>query len=215
MVREHGARARGSDTSLVMEKDEVGATLRMWPTSDDNVLFNAALLSSLDVSEYQLVRGDEFTLERPERDLKLRPLEKSDYDKGYVTLLSQLTRVGDVSKERFEAQFDSMKQCVGAHYIIVVEDISCGRVVSSASLAVERKFIHNTALRARVEDVVVDNNYRGRHLGSLLVGVLTELSRHIGCYKTSLDCLPSVLEFYKKFGYKQEKQLFLLKRFYD
>lgn len=197
-----------------MERREVGATLHSWESGDANVLFNADLLSSLDCSDYGVER-DGFSLERPGQNLKLRPLEKTDYDKGYIPLLSQLTRVGDVPKERFEAQFDAMKQCAGTHYIVVVEDTSAGKVVSSASLAVERKFIHSTALRARLEDVVVDKDYRGRHLGSLLVAVLTELSRHVGCYKTSLDCLPDVEEFYKRYGYKKEKQLFLCTRFYD
>lgn len=197
-----------------MERGEVGATLRAWRSDDDNVLFNAALLSELDASQSGVVK-DGFSLERPGRDLRLRPLEKSDYDKGYIALLSQLTRVGEVSRERFEAQFDALKQCPGAHYIVVVEDTAIGKVISSASLAVERKFIHSTALRARLEDVVVDKDYRGRHLGSLLVGVLTDLSCHLGCYKTSLDCEPSVQKFYNKYGYKQETALFMCKRFYD
>ena len=201
--------------SFVMEREKVGSTLCSWPSGDDNVLFNAKLLSELDVSQYLSTDNGSFTVERPGPDLRLRPLEKSDYDKGYMSLLSQLTRVGEVSKERFEAQFECMKQCIGGHYIVVVEDISSGRAICSASLAVERKFIHATALRARLEDVVVDKDYRGRHLGGLLVGVMTELSRHIGCYKVSLDCAPDVQEFYKKFGYKHEKPLFLLKRFYD
>ena len=195
-----------------MEREKVGATLCSWPSDDDNVLFNAKLLSELDVSQYL---SSDVTVERPGPDLRLRPLERTDYGKGYMSLLSQLTRVGEVSKERFEAQFECMKQCIGGHYIVVVEDLSQERVICSATLAVERKFIHKTALRARLEDVVVDSNYRGRHLGGLIVGVMTELSRHIGCYKTSLDCVPDVQEFYKKFGYKHDKPLFLIKRFYD
>ena len=211
MVIEGGV---GRRELIMAEREDVGATLRSWCSGDDNVLFNPALLSDLDASQYGLEQNG-FSLERPGRDLRLRPLERSDYDKGYTALLSQLTRVGDLSRDRFEAQFDALKQCPGSHYIVVVEDTSSGKVVGSASLAVERKFIHSAALRARLEDVVVDRGYRGRHLGSLLVGVLTDLSCQLGCYKTSLDCQPNVEEFYEKFGYKQETALFLCKRFYD
>lgn len=197
-----------------MERDKVGLTLQVWPSKDTNMLFNDEILSEVNITEQNLLNGD-YSVVHPGPDLTLRPLQRTDYDKGYVSLLSQLTRVGEVSREQYETQFDAMKQCPGAHYIVVVEDTVSGKVVSSASLSVERKFIHSTALRGRLEDVVVDNDYRGRHLGSLLVAVLTDLSRLIGCYKVSLDCKPNVQEFYKKYGFKNESQLFMCKRFYD
>lgn len=88
-----------------------------------------------------------------------------------------------------------------------------GRTVCSATLIVERKFIHCAALRGRIEDVVVEDEYRGRHLGGLLLETLTSLSKRLGCYKTSLDCKLEVSPFYKKFGYADESTLFLVQRF--
>lgn len=59
----------------------------------------------------------------------------------------------------------------------------------------------------------MEDEYRGRHLGGLLLETLTFLSKRLGCYKTSLDCKQTVSPFYKKFGYADESALFLVQRF--
>lgn len=180
----------------------------------NDALFNDAILKQLDYSECSFTRHG-LSYACPGPDLVTRPLERGDYAKGYLELLSQLTRVGSYSKEKFEAQFDAMKQMPGCHYIVVVENSNSGRVVASATLVVELKFIHTAALRGRVEDVVVHSDYRQLRLGSMLVELLTMLSKELGCYKVTLDCKENMLGFYLKYGYVNEGQLFLSKRFYE
>ena len=198
-----------------MERQAVGQTIELWPSQDEDVLFNEDLLNQIDCSSLPVFEKYGLSLTNPGEGLRVRPLSRLDYEKGYLRLLSQLTLVGDVTKERYESQFSAMKLCPGAHYIVVIEDLAEEKVICAGTLAVERKFIHTAALRGRLEDVVVHTDYRGRHLGELMVGIITELSRHIGCYKVSLDCVPSVQEFYKKCGYIQSAPLFMFKRFYD
>jgi glucosamine-phosphate N-acetyltransferase len=43
--------------------------------------------------------------------------------------------------------------------------VNTGEVIGSATLLLEQKFIHNCAKRGRIEDVVVDDRYRGKQLG--------------------------------------------------
>lgn len=43
-------------------------------------------------------------------------------------------------------RFESMQKCPNTYYVTVVEDTSLGRVVGSASLVLEQKFIHKCAL---------------------------------------------------------------------
>ncbi|KAI4495860.1 hypothetical protein M0802_008266 [Mischocyttarus mexicanus] len=135
--------------------------------------------------------------------LRLRPLTSTDYDKGFLELLAQLTEVGKVNKEQFLNRFQSMKNA-GIYYIIVIEDLSNTKIVASATLISEQKFIHNCALRGRLEDVVVNNNYRGNHLGKLLVNVILLLARNLHCYKISLDCRDNLIPFYESLGFKRE-----------
>jgi len=67
------------------------------------------------------------------------------------------------------ARFDEMQSCEGTYYVFVIEDTSTKRVVSSCTVAVEKKFIRGCSSRGRIEDVVVDADYRGKQLGKLYV----------------------------------------------
>ncbi|XP_043254839.1 probable glucosamine 6-phosphate N-acetyltransferase [Colletes gigas] len=152
-------------------------------------LFNASILERLSLSQ---VEG-----------LLIRPLQSGDYDRDFLQLLAQLTEVGNISKEQFLRRFYTMK-CTNSYYIIVIEDVSTGKVIASATLVVEQKFIHNCALRGRLEDVVVNNKYRGKQLGKLVVKIILELAHYLQCYKLSLDCKDSLITFYESLGFKRE-----------
>ena len=53
------------------------------------------------------------------------------------------------------------------YYICVIEHRDTGRIVASASLILEWKFIHSAGFRGRLEDVVVDEAMRGKKLGNM------------------------------------------------
>ena len=198
-----------------MERSNVGCSLSLWSTQNDCVLFNEEILNSVDPSSLPCYKNYGISHKNPGPGLVVRPLERGDFDKGYIDLLSQLTRVGEMNKDRYEAQFDSMKQCPGIHYVIVIEDTTINTIITTASLIVERKFVHSAALRGRIEDVVVHQDYRGKHLGCLILELLKAIGEYIGCYKLSLDCKPHLTEFYQRFGYKQETVVYMIQRFYD
>ncbi|KAL0133350.1 hypothetical protein PUN28_000832 [Cardiocondyla obscurior] len=156
---------------------------------DEINLFNPTVLDRLPIAH---VAG-----------LLIRPLKSTDYEKGFLVLLSQLTDVGNVTKEQFLNRFYSMK-AAGGYYIVVIEDVNSGKVIACASLVVEQKFIHNCSVRGRLEDVVVNNNYRGKSLGKLVVTIVIQLARYFHCYKLSLDCEDRLVPFYENIGFKRE-----------
>lgn len=132
--------------------------------------------------------------------LKVRPLQNGDYHRGFLELLSQLTDVGDITESKFLNRFAHMKVS-GDYYVTVIEDTRVNKIIGAATLVVERKFIHGCGLRARLEDVVVNNTYRGKQLGKLIVVTVTLLAHHIGCYKMNLDCKDKLIQFYESLGY--------------
>ena len=75
--------------------------------------------------------------------LQLRRLQRSDYSKGFLPLLAQLTDVGDVSEERFGERFDAIERRSDGQLLFVIEDLTLHQVIASATLLVELKFIHN------------------------------------------------------------------------
>ncbi|KAJ3649581.1 hypothetical protein Zmor_021316 [Zophobas morio] len=167
-------------------------------------LFDPALLKNLDWGSVKGYLSPPITNEGPgESWLVVRPLQIEDFDKGYLQILTQLTAVGNVSRSDFERQYWRMQQS-GGYYITVIEDTRNRKIIGAATLVTEFKFIHNCALRARLEDVVVNNTYRGKQLGKLIVLTVSLLSKKLGCYKMSLDCRDPLIPFYKSIGYKLE-----------
>uniref|UniRef100_A0A7S0YRJ5 Glucosamine 6-phosphate N-acetyltransferase n=1 Tax=Polytomella parva TaxID=51329 RepID=A0A7S0YRJ5_9CHLO len=134
----------------------------------------------------------------------IRLLDTSDYEKGYLKLLSQLTTVGDISEETFKARVEEMRS-MKSYFIHVIEDTEKEKIIGTASLIIELKFIHGCSKIGHIEDVVVDSTYRGLKLGQKLIDSLVERSRAEGCYKTILDCAESNSGFYEKCGFKKKE----------
>lgn len=179
-------------------------------------LFDASILKSVDFSTSPLQLKHGMSPSEAGDGLVMRPLNTEDYKKGYLDLLSQLTEVGEISQDKFLERFAEMKACKNNYFIVVIEDTKKTKVIASGTLAVEHKFIHRNASRGRVEDIVVDKEYRKRQLGKLLVETLTLLSKEIGCYKTSLECTENLIQFYSQFGFNREEgRNYLCQRFFS
>lgn len=68
----------------------------------------------------------------------LRPLRRSDYSRGFLTCLTDLTWIGDITQSAFEERFDWMAtKGKDWYYCIVIDDGS--RIVATATMIVERK----------------------------------------------------------------------------
>lgn len=92
----------------------------------------------------------------------------------------------------------------GDYYVTVIVDTRHDKIIGSATLVLEHKFIHGCSVRGRLEDVVVDDTYRGKQLGKLIVVTVSLLAERLGCYKMSLDCKDKLIPFYKSIGYVLE-----------
>lgn len=106
-----------------------------------NALFSSALISPQVLSA--LPEG-----------YAIRPLERSDFEQGFLDVLRVLTQVGEITKEEFEQRFDemkgstsdvqsstvagSMKANAGGYHILVILDGE-KKIVGTGALIVERK----------------------------------------------------------------------------
>jgi glucosamine-phosphate N-acetyltransferase len=127
-----------------------------------------------------------------------RKLEESDYHKNYLQLLSQLTQVGQISSDEFANILAKIQS-----QIWVFEDTHVNKIVASASIFLEQKFIHGGGIVAHLEDVVVDQSYRGAQLGKKLIANIVEKARDSGAYKIIADCNPELVSFYSKNGFEK------------
>lgn len=162
-----------------------------------------------------LSKWDQLEKKLAEKNVKARPLKHSDFKNGYLELLSVLTTVGDISKSQYEERFNQMKRSneVEEHYVIVViEELASGKIVAASTLFLELKFIHECAMRGRLEDVAVLEAYRGQQLGELVVKIIVELAREVyKCYKLSLDCKDKLIKFYAKNDFNYDSNMLCIR----
>lgn len=138
-------------------------------------------------------------------DLTLRQLEKGDVDKGFLDLLAQLTVVGEISKSQFEERLQLLQAKQPDYYIAVLEDLDKQKIVASATLLIEYKILRHCGKVGHVEDVVVDDGYRGQKLGQRIIAALVSYAQSQGCYKVILDCSDSNVSFYEKCGFTRKE----------
>lgn len=74
-------------------------------SSDGEYLFDPEILKGLDWNSVEHCLNPFITNENPgESWLIVRPLKISDYDNGFLQILSQLTTTGNVSRAVFESK---------------------------------------------------------------------------------------------------------------
>ena len=86
-------------------------------------------------------------------------------------------------------------------YIAIEND----KVIGTATLIIEQKFIRKGALCAHIEDVAVHPQYRNHGIGKSLIEKLVEVAREEKCYKVVLDCASNLVSFYQKCCFKSSE----------
>ena len=133
-------------------------------------------------------------------EIKIRELEKDDLWNGFLTSLDSLRQASNIKKETALKVFDKINQ--NPDHIVAVAELN-GKIVGSATLLLESKFIHDGGVVGHIEDVVVNKSHQGQKIGEKIIKYLLEQAKSKGCYKTILDCVDDVKPFYEKLGFKQ------------
>ena len=132
----------------------------------------------------------------------IRDIQERDLANGFLNSLDSL---------RSESSFISATQahCIfskvykNPDYIIAVAEEANRRIVGTATLLIEQKFIHNGGIVGHIEDVAVDDSFQKGGIGTSIVKYLLERAKSRGCYKTILDCDDSLMNFYENIGFSR------------
>jgi glucosamine-phosphate N-acetyltransferase len=133
----------------------------------------------------------------------IRPLEKSDLERGFFDVLVNLTAVGAIAEDSSRWE-DLYKVNTSQKRILVAYDRESHQIVGTASIFIETKFIHDGACVGHIEDVVVDDAYRRQGIGKRLVQGCIDIAREQECYKVILDCSSERIGFYESLGFRCE-----------
>ena len=134
-------------------------------------------------------------------NIRIREIIETDIENGFLETLDRLRKASDLDKEIGKNIL--RKIILNPDYIIEVVEEN-GKIIGSATLFIEQKFIHNGGKVGHIEDVVVSKEYEGKGIGIKLVTSLLEKAKAMNCYKTILDCNDELIPFYERIGFKQE-----------
>lgn len=133
---------------------------------------------------------------KPNSGIVVRPMNAVDLRRGFLETVRALRDTKLTEEQAVEVFRRRMRNKVRT-FVALID----GKVVGTASLLIEPKFIHNGGVTGHIEDVAVHPECQGRGIGAVLVERLLEESRKEGCYKVILDCAEKVIPFYEKLGF--------------
>lgn len=129
----------------------------------------------------------------------IRFLQEKDYEE-YCNLISQLTIVGEVSKDQFINFVRLQNQNFG---VLVYE--SDNVIIGCVTYLIEQKIQRGFSCVMHIEDVVTDVNHRGKGISKDLLNRAISISENNNCYKVILDCSEENIPFYQKIGFQKKE----------
>jgi glucosamine-phosphate N-acetyltransferase len=130
--------------------------------------------------------------------VEVRELTVADLSHGFLEALASLSEVGlspaeavTFFHERLTSGMRTYVACAGS------------AVIGTASLLLERKFLHRGGLVGHVEDVAVRRDLQRQGVGTALMRHVAEEARRLGCYKVILNCFEDRVGFYARLGYRR------------
>ena len=124
-----------------------------------------------------------------------RNIEKKDLEQVFL-LLNQLKQM-DISKIDPEKAWNNFKSNSSSNSIVGVYD---NKIVAYGSVVIENKVRGEVA--GHIEDIVVDSVVRGKMIGVSLIKELVKIAKNNGCYRITLFCKESLINFYSRNGFK-------------
>ena len=141
--------------------------------------------------------------ERPV-DMRIREITENDFE-ALMKLYRQLHDNPMPEKTpEIEALWNRILQDEWHHIIVAEEN---GNIVSSCVCVIIPNLTHNQQPYAFVENVITDEDYRGRGLATQCLHYAKELAQKENCYKLMLltgSKKESTLNFYRQAGYNSE-----------
>jgi glucosamine-phosphate N-acetyltransferase len=133
------------------------------------------------------------------KNLIIREIENEDYNKGYMDIMYEFTNYKhDLTHDDFINYLNKNQHLIR---ILVIFSPETDKIVGAGTIFKIDK-LHNNPV-GQIEDVIINNEYRGHGLGKILINKLVNIGLNdFKCYKIILNCLEKNTVFYKKCGFE-------------
>ena len=122
------------------------------------------------------------------KNIIFRKIVKSDYNE-FIKLIHS-----DISKEKYDHFIDNT---LGDYHQIIVLEFE-NKLIGTGTLLIEEKLTYGGCKMGHIENILIDENYRGNGYGELLVKKLSDNANNMKCYRVDLTCNVELEKFYKK-----------------
>jgi len=86
------------------------------------------------------------------------------------------------------------------HKIIILEDDE-ENIIGSGTILIEKKLTYGGCNMGHIENILIDEKYRGNGYGEKIVNKLLEMCKEKKCYRVDLNCKSELEHFYQKNGF--------------
>ena len=124
-----------------------------------------------------------------------RNIEKKDLDQVFV-LLNQLKQI-DIDNIDKDKAWSDFTNNTGSNSVV---GLFKNKIVAYGSVVVENKVSGEVA--GHIEDIVVDSEVRGKMIGVSLIKELIKVAKNKGCYRITLFCKETLVNFYARNGFE-------------
>ncbi len=124
-----------------------------------------------------------------------RNIEKKDLNQVFV-LLNQLKQIDIYTIDKDKAWSDFINNTSSNSVVGLYND----KIVAYGSIVVENKIRGEVA--GHIEDIVVDSKVRGKMIGDSLIKELIKVAKNKGCYRITLFCKETLVNFYGRNGFE-------------
>lgn len=124
-----------------------------------------------------------------------RNIERKDLDQVFL-LLNQLKNMDTSTVDKDKAWSDFINNTSSNSVVGLYND----KIVAYGSVVVENKVRGEVA--GHIEDIVVDSEVRGKMIGVSLIKELIKVAKTKGCYRITLFCKETLVNFYARNGFE-------------
>ena len=124
-----------------------------------------------------------------------RNIEKKDLDQVFV-LLNQLKQIEIDTIDKDKAWSDFINNTSSNSIVGLYNN----KIVAYGSVVIENKVRGEVA--GHIEDIVVDSEVRGKMIGVSLIKELIKVAKNKGCYRITLFCKETLVNFYGRNGFE-------------
>jgi len=153
------------------------------------------LQKRLDIIVEVIEKYPSVTIIKKNSNLKIRLIEYNDYYKKYMDLINYFTKkVNELTYINFCETLDLIRKQNSIIVVIEYKNI----IIATCKLIIEQKLHNNLKKMGHIEDVIVDKDFKGKHIGNLLLNECFKIGKENNCYKIVLNCNKDIIDFYKK-----------------